>query len=236
MKKSCGIEDWMWQDGEITWETTDEGSELIQATPLYTYFQKLTKQCGAFMAGASHMFEDDAWGEDTETMVKSTSLCGDIIAAQGDIDRAMKVLGKDPASLSLPFSESATPNGTDPSGSNKANGKKKDLSLGFDKQYAHECERLAFRHVTLSQPSPHSQGFIYPNFNYASELNKTASATRNPKDRFHLIKELAVMATSLPAGIWMRVDETRNDVMSVHTSPPLSVFCIHAHSFTNKTK
>ena len=50
-------------------------------------------------------------------------------------------------------------------------------------------------------------------YKYASELEQTANATRNPKDRLHLVKELAVMATSLAPGVWVRVDEVRNDAM-----------------------
>ncbi|KAJ8508783.1 hypothetical protein ONZ45_g8975 [Pleurotus djamor] len=36
----------------------------------------------------------------------------------------------------------------------------------------------------------------------------------------HLVKELAVMATSLPPGIWVRVDETRNDVLKILIAGP----------------
>ena len=32
-------------------------------------------------------------------------------------------------------------------------------------------------------------------------------------NRPHLVKELAVTATSLPPGVWVRVDEVRNDAM-----------------------
>ena len=83
----------------------------------------------------------------------------------------------------------------------------------MERKYALECERLAFKYATLSQPSKNGTGLDYPGYTYAQELRKTADATRNPKDRLHLVKELAVMATSLPPGVWVRVDEVRNDAM-----------------------
>ncbi len=58
-----------------------------------------------------------------------------------------------------------------------------------------------------------ASGHNYPTYKYGPELARTANATRNPKDRLHLVKELAVMATSLPPGVWVRVDEVRNDAM-----------------------
>ena len=221
MKKSCGIEDWMWQDGEIVWEKIN--NQLVKATPLYKHFHKLTRQCETLMTGASQIFEDGA-GEDIEMMIKTTSLCGDIIAAWGDIERAMKVMGKDPTSVS----DTATANAIDSDTSIKNKGKGVDPLIEMDRKYAQECERLAFAYVSLSEPMPLNQGLNFPNFKYSSSLTQTSSATRNPKDRLHLVKELAVMATSLPAGIWVRLDEVRNDAMSV-----FPVLC--TSSFTNQS-
>ncbi|CAL1694625.1 unnamed protein product [Somion occarium] len=185
MKKSCGLEEWMWQDGDIVWERSD--GRLIKTPPLYSHFQKLTKQSETFLTGASRMLEDGdhAEGEDTETMVKATSLCGDIITARDGIERAMKVMGKDPSTLH-----------------------------NEQRKYAKACEHLAFKYVSL----PNSPSF--PGFHYARELQQTANATRNPKNRLHLIKELAVMATSLPTGIWVRPHEVRNDAIKVMIAGP----------------
>ena len=41
----------------------------------------------------------------------------------------------------------------------------------------------------------------------------SASGTRAPAARLRLLKELAVMATSLPLGVWVRADEVRNDAL-----------------------
>ena len=221
MKRACCIEDWMWEDDTITWSTTPS-RQFVKATPLYNYFQKLTKQCDTFMTGASLLFNDNTTGgEEAETMVNATTLCGDIIAAKGDIDRAMKVMGVDPTTFSgspTPSPEDASSSGVKTRGRSAQKKSSNGLSIEVDKKYTEECERLAFRHVTLSQAasaSSSSQGLNYPSFNYNHNLQQSAGATRNPKDRLHLIKELAVTATSLPAGIWMRVDEVRNDAMYV---------------------
>ena len=100
MTKSCGLEDYLWADGEIVWDRTQDSQAYIQAQPLYAHFKKLTRQCEAFLTGASSMLESDADDTDVaETVVKATSLCGDIIAARDDIERAMTVVGKDPSTV-----------------------------------------------------------------------------------------------------------------------------------------
>ncbi|KAL7285064.1 hypothetical protein ACG7TL_000155 [Trametes sanguinea] len=199
MTKSCGLEEWMWDDGEIVWEKNTETGRLVPAPPLYVHFKKLTKQCETFLAGASHMLESAAAGEDAETLVKATSLCGDIIAAKDDIERAMTIMGKDPATiLEMAYQSSAM---------TQVKGKARDPAIDMERTYASECELLAFKHVSLSRPSTKGMGLDYPDYHYAQDLSRTANATRNPKDRLHLVKELAVMATSLPPGVWVRVDE-----------------------------
>ncbi|KAI0673805.1 hypothetical protein C8Q78DRAFT_1019118 [Trametes maxima] len=221
--KSCGLEDWMWEDGTIELETNSETGEPTPGPPLYVHFKKLTKQCEMFLAGASGMLESATDGEDAETMVKATSLCGDIIAAKDDIERAMIVMGKNPAEIlagqySTPTSSSALEDNAEDNTEGKDKGK--DRTIDLERVYARECERLAFQHVSLSRPNPDGSGIRYPEYNYARELMKTATATRNPKDRLHLVKELAMMATSLPPGVWVRVDETRNDAIKIMIAGP----------------
>ncbi|GBE77250.1 Baculoviral IAP repeat-containing protein [Sparassis crispa] len=216
IEKSCGLEEWMWGDAEIVWEKAKD-SQLVKAPPLYVHFKKLTKQCETFLAGASSMFEDGAGqdaGDVTDTMVKATSLCGDIIVARDDIERAMTLLGKAPSTVLQKADDMSQED------SKRRKGKAPDPSIALERTYAQECERLAFRYVTLSQPSSNGDGFSYPEFRYAKELAVTASSTRNPKDRLHLIKELAVMATSLPVGVWVRVDEVRNDAIKIMIAGP----------------
>jgi hypothetical protein len=214
--KSCGLEAWMWDDGEITWamEKDEHGASVYaRDPPLFDNFKRLNKQCEAFLAGASRMMmttgeeEDD---EDAEDMVQATSICGDITAAKDDIERAMMALGR---RSSADYSGST---GTieDDMPMNKGKGKGRDPAVDMEKAYSIDCERLAFKHVdTLSGDGRQGFGPKYANYNYAGQLEQTVSATRNPKDRLHLIKELAVMATCLPPGVWVRVDEVRHDAM-----------------------
>ncbi|KAI0756394.1 hypothetical protein C8Q80DRAFT_26988 [Daedaleopsis nitida] len=232
VSKSCGLEEWMWNDGNITWERDSDTDAPVSAPPLYAHFKKLTKQCETFLAGASSMLEhgvDEDGGEATETAVKATSLCGDIMAARDEIERAMTVMGKDPAAIlhgpGLPSSTALSSGSGSGSGSASActgNGKGKARDPGFDleRTYGRECERLAFQYATLSQPAENGSGLEYPGYNYAADVKRTANATRNPRDRLHLVKELAVMATSLPPGVWVRVDEIRNDAIKIMIAGP----------------
>ncbi|CCL98146.1 uncharacterized protein FIBRA_00140 [Fibroporia radiculosa] len=173
LERSCGLEDWMWGDGEILWETTrsDNGSpgQLVPASPLYVHFRKLTRQCETFLSGVSSMLE-----------MKSN---------ENEDVRDLK-------------------------------GKSRGPSIVSERTYQQECDRLAFQHIALSRETLDGKGLVYPTFNYTQEVTSTSSATRNPKDRLHLIKELAVMATSLPPGVWMRVDEVRNDVIKSMVAGP----------------
>ncbi|KAK7695095.1 hypothetical protein QCA50_002285 [Cerrena zonata] len=209
MKSSCGLEEWMWQGSEIIWEKSPEGHP-IKIPPLYTHFQKLTKQSETFLAGASHMLEhtNGDSDEDTENMVKATSLCGDIIAARDDIERAMTIMGKDPTNLD------PSPEAGAESSSSDRKGKGVDPKIELERRYTKACERLAFKYVLPPD------GEIFAPFHYINEVRQSANATRNPKDRLHLIKELATTATSLPPGIWVRPHEIRNDVIKIMIAGP----------------
>jgi hypothetical protein len=218
--KSCGLEEWMWDDGEITWamEKNEHGASVYaRDPPLFDNFKRLNKQCEAFLAGASRMMMttgEEADDDDAEDMVQATSICGDITAAKDDIERAMVALGR------LSSTDYSGSGGTieeplkNDMPMNNGKGKGRDPAVDMEKAYSIECERLAFRHVdTLSADGRLGFGLDYANYNYAGQLRQTASDTRNPKDRLHLIKELAVMATCLPPGVWVRVDEVRHDAM-----------------------
>jgi hypothetical protein len=193
--KSCGIEEWMWGDGEIDW--VKENDRIERTLPLYDHFNKLTRQCQAFMAGASGMMEaGDENEDDAEMVVKATSLCGDIIAMSGDMERAMAILKTTGSSNTVANGE-----GT----SDQGKGKARDPSVDMEKEYSLACERLAFKFTTILGDDS--------NYKYVTELKRTELSTRVPRDRLHLVKELAVMATCLPPGVWVRVDEVRNDAM-----------------------
>ena len=227
MDKSCDLECWMWEDGEITWTKNTKG-DLEVVPPLYSYFKKLTKQSEAFRGGAVQVLGGGGEDEDDvdDTMIQGTSLCGDIIAARDVLERAITLLGLSSSNLE---SDSQAPQANHSNQlSKKGKGKSKDMSINIDKVYVDACERLAFKHVSLWEASSDSDaGLNYMNYNYASELTQTEKATRLPKSRLHLVKELAVTATSLPAGVWVRVDEIRNDAMYV---------LLYTLQFTNYTR
>ncbi|KAJ7292799.1 hypothetical protein C8J57DRAFT_1267123 [Mycena rebaudengoi] len=190
MAESCGLEDWMWENGEISW-VKDKQGRIERAPPLYEHFKKLTKQSEAFLAGALRMMENEEGAdEDMDETIKATSLCGDIIAARDDIERAMTIVGRWDDTRT-----SASPS--------KWKGKDKNRD-------PRPCENLAFKHIEMD----------YSQFNYASQLKATESSTRKPKDRLHFVKELATMATSLPPGIFVRVDEVRNDAIKIMIAGP----------------
>jgi len=192
--KSCGIDAFIRGDGEVVWERDGDGG-VVRTAPLYNHFEKLTKQCEAYLTGMSSIT-----GDIGETGIKEMSLCGDIVAAKDDLDRCLAVIG----TISEPDRDNA----------DELVEKLPLDAEQLDKTYERECEELAFKHVTLSEDGP-AGGLSYRRFHYCAMVEASSNDTRIPKDRLHILKELAVMGTGLPPGIWVRVDEVRNDVMCV---------------------
>jgi hypothetical protein len=206
-KHTPGLQEWMWEDGEIKWERNEKG-DILRPAPLDNHFRKLTKQCEAFLSGASWIMDgEDVDGEVDEMAVKGTSMCTDIIATRDDMDRLIRTLGK-------MNKEDGLDNNTNINILN-VKGKEKDSILQMEQSYSQECERLAFQHTGLSD-SDGNNGLAFKDFKFCEMARNSAGQTRIPKDRLHLVKELAVTATCLPPGIWIRVDEVRNDVMYVY--------------------
>ena len=192
--QSCGVSSFIRGDGEVVWDRDEEG-DVVRTAPLYKHFEKLTKQCEAYLTGMSSID-----GDIGETGIREMSLCGDIIAAKEDLDRCLTVMG--------------TALGPDENKAGKQAGKGPSDCEELDKSYERACGDLAFKHVTLSEDRP-AGGLIYRTFHYRGMVETSSNETRIPKDRLHILKELAVMGTGLPPGIWVRVDEVRNDVMYV---------------------
>lgn len=220
--KSCGLEEWMWGDGEITWEMESDKNgkktgAISRNPPLYDNFRRLNKQCEAFLAGASQMMTDMNTDEDNmEEIVQATSICGDITAAGDDIERAMVALERVSSADSDDPLEAESNDNQDDGIKTRNKGKGRDVAVDMEKAYYIACENLAFKHVdTLSGDGRNGFGPNYANYNFAATLKQTEGATRNPKNRLHLVKELAVMVTCLPPGVWVRVDEVRHDAMWV---------------------
>ena len=192
--KSCGIDSFICNDGEVTWERDGNGG-VVRTAPLYNHFEKLTKQCEAYLTGISGIA-----GDIEETGIKEMSLCGDIIAAKEDLDRCLAVMET--------ISESDENKADEQAGKAPSDGEE------LDRAYERACGELAFKHVTLSEDGP-TGGLLYRTFHYRGMVEASSNDTRIPKDRLQILKELAVMGTGLPPGIWVRIDEVRNDVMYV---------------------
>jgi baculoviral IAP repeat-containing protein 6 len=72
--KSCGLEEWMWCEGNISWERDKKGN-VERIVPLYDHFNKLSKQSEAFLAGANNFVEDGGDHDEVEdTMVQGRLL------------------------------------------------------------------------------------------------------------------------------------------------------------------
>lgn len=201
---SCGIQEWMWQTGGIVWNQ-GPSSELEISPPLYIYFKKLTEQSESFLAGATIMLGEEQEGVDEETIIQGASLCGDIIAARDDLERVINILG-DP-SLNAPTLPETQPKRSSSRINNSRQCKSRASGINLENVYAEACERLAFKYVPLADDGSYSK------YSFKQNLETTQTSTRLATNRFHLLKELAVMSTSLPPGIWVRVDEVRNDAM-----------------------
>jgi hypothetical protein len=190
--KSCGIDSSIRGDGEVIWER-DETGDVVRTAPLSNHFEKLTTQSEAYLTGMSSIT-----GDIGETGIKEMSLCGDIIATKEDLDRCLAIIGTASDSDDVEVDEQTR----------KAPSNDKEL----DKFYERDCAQLAFKHVTLSEDGP-AGGLVYRTFHYRNMVEASLNDTRIPKDRLYILKELAVMGTALPPGIWVRVDEVRNDVV-----------------------
>ena len=190
--KSCGVDSFIRGDGEVVWERDEDGI-VVRTPPLYNHFEKLTKQCESYLTGMSTIT-----GDIGEAGIKEMSFCGDIIATKEDLDRCLVVIG--------------TTSELDESRMGERAGKVPSYSGELDKAYERQCEELAFKYVTLSEDGP-TGGLVYRSFHYRNMVEASSNDTRIPKDRLHILKELAVIGTGLPPGIWVRVDEVRNDVM-----------------------
>lgn len=205
---------------KLVWARDDKGA-IELAAPLLEHFKKLTRQSETFLQAASVQLGE---GSDDAELLNGFSLCSEIIGARDDIAKAMAVVGS--ISQATQSQEADVKMADDPGrhgtggrlkakgrGRGKAKAKAAISADSFDmeKEYVAACENLAFAHVSLAKEV--SGSLVYAEYNYANMLSSTANGTRNPKDRLHMAKELAVMATSLPPGIWVRVDEVRNDAM-----------------------
>ncbi|KAJ2918356.1 hypothetical protein MD484_g2061, partial [Candolleomyces efflorescens] len=231
---SPGLAARMWNQGQLEWQR-EEGGEVEMALPLLEHFKKLKKQAETFLQTTKAQFSDN---EEDPAFVEGWSLCSDIVSAQDNIKRAMSALQRFSVNRNIdvqasfgaaPGSMASTSGYAGPvtrSSTRESNGKGKAVepvtqpsAHDMEKEYSLACETLSFEYVSLANPdtkNKSSSGLVYSGYKFADELKQTQNATRHPKDRIRFAKELAVTATSLPPGIWVRVDDVRNDAMPGH--------------------
>ena len=184
--------------------------QVVTSRPLYYSFGKLVKQCEAFMDGLASMGTSDPntdpSAEDPDTAV-IIALCKKAVKIRNEL--ALKLSTTDAKGSGNSTKDS--PNSSADKGKKKAN----PPVVNPDAQYTAMCENQGFEYVSLGKANTWTQvsGFSYSSHAFSSAISSTASSTRNPKQRIQLLKELTVMSTSLPNGIWVRVDEVRNDVL-----------------------
>ncbi|KAF8323801.1 hypothetical protein DL93DRAFT_2123554 [Clavulina sp. PMI_390] len=223
-RTSAGLDEFVWGTGPLELEAIKQPSRKKKAAaasttsdgdgrgpPLYEFFTKLVRLCDAFLSLVAH----DNGGNDDETeehTVQAQALCLAIIQAKDDIARAIE-------NWKRGHGVSSTDTGSETAATPKGKQKLVDPKVLMERDYAIACEKLCFAHVPLSSDDSRG-GLSYPTHAYAEDLRSTASSTRIPKKRLHLIKELSGMATSLPPGIWIRVDEVRNDVIKIMIAGP----------------
>ncbi|PRQ72346.1 hypothetical protein AAT19DRAFT_9685 [Rhodotorula toruloides] len=232
---SEGIGGWMRGEGEIRWERkvapgqveevgkgkkgkakaaprgrkrkAEEGEEeeankgeVVMTAPLYTHLGKLLRQASAFRKAAIS-------GDFDDSDAALIGICGDFVTAGERFKQTEKVWedmhGRDQAV-----------NGADGEAKGKGKGKEREWT---EADYVKACEALAYDSVNLAIENDKGE-VTYPNHYYNRDILASANSRRT--NFAHLAKELAVLSTSLPPGIWVRVDETRVDVIKCLIAGP----------------
>ena len=175
-------------------------------------FRSLITQSEAFRKAATT-------GEFTAADSRLIGLCGDISAAGDRCKGTVKIWNEQRERDGIESVKS------EPAKVAPSNGKGKGRAIeepvyGTD-DYAAACRALAYDSVDLSSEVP-GGGKTFLTHYYNKELVATAAAKRPHGGFVGLAKELAVLSTSLPPGIWLRVDEARIDAIKVCTGILLS--------------
>ncbi|GAA5932431.1 hypothetical protein JCM1841_000579 [Sporobolomyces salmonicolor] len=235
---SEGLGKWLRGEGDIVWERTkpavvagtiqgkgrgkkrkvdEEASvelgELILASPLFSLLKKLTIQAEAFRKAAlTGEFDDDD--------AALVGICGDFVSA-GERCASLSKLWMAHQDREKSPREGGHAKAAEPviNGRLKGKGKEKEASGWTEKDYVKACAALAYQTVEMSVDSPEG-GKTFPTHHYKRDIDDTASSRRPHNSFVHLAKELAVLSTSLPPGIWLRVDEARVDVLKCLIAGP----------------
>lgn len=224
-RRSDGIDEFLWGTGELSFgsksstQNVDLPKDFARTPPLYEHFKRLVRQCQTFLSFTSAesdgvLRNDAADAEIEDSTFQAQAICLDIIQSRDDIVTIVENWRRRHPVASASDRHEAPTSPLTRGRSAKGKGKALDPSLAMERSYTLACEKLAFAHARLSnKPGGTELGLKYSHHKFSSSITASEGSTRIPKHRFHWIKELSVMATSLPPGIWVRVDEVRNDVL-----------------------
>ncbi|GAA5952038.1 hypothetical protein JCM10213_005346 [Rhodosporidiobolus nylandii] len=199
-------------------ETEVVEGEVIRGVPLFTLLRKLSTQAEAFRKAASTGSFGDGGASDAALI----GICGDFSSAGERCALLAGVWeakqGREGLLEPSPVAAGAAEEEGGPSGKGKGKGKGKARDWS-EKDYETACDKLAYKVVDMAVDGP-SGGKTFPTHYYRRDIEATANHRRPHKGFVHLAKELAVLSTSLPPGIWVRVDEARVDVLKVLIAGP----------------
>ncbi|TNY17926.1 hypothetical protein DMC30DRAFT_419335 [Rhodotorula diobovata] len=186
-------------------EADVEGTgEVVLGASLYSLLKKLSIQAEAFRRAAT----SGAFDDNDAALI---GICGDFATA-GERFKALERV------WSARQPEGAVKNG----GGGKGPGQARDKGEGKAREWAPDeydkaCAELAYANVELGAAVEGSDG---GKTHYIRDIAAIDSSRRPHKSFVHLAKELAVLSTGLPPGIWVRVDESRIDVIKCLIAGP----------------
>ncbi|GAA5980097.1 hypothetical protein JCM11641_006915 [Rhodosporidiobolus odoratus] len=187
-------------------ELAEEG-EVVMALPLFTLLRKLATQATAFHRAAATGALDDL-----EADAALIGICGDFGAA------GERCAGLEKVWVAMQEREGVVSAAMEEEEGKKGKGKEREWS---EKDYENACGKLAYETVELGVEAVGEKGGrVFPTHHYKAEIEAISSHRRPHNSFVHLAKELAVLSTSLPPGIWVRVDEARVDVLKVLIAGP----------------
>jgi baculoviral IAP repeat-containing protein 6 len=219
---SDGIGAWVAGKGEVAWERADEaptpGKGKRRAAPasargpirrtgaLFDHLRKLLKQSATFrkVEGA----RAEASGD--ESVVQALSLAGDLIDAGERIQKAVANLARATGGTIVAVSAAML---EDAPVDKKGKGKARMIEGGAAKRtyteadYIKACEDLAFDSLETGVP----MGHVF------AKQEPYKMATHNAQ---HVNREIISLSTSLPPGIFLRVDEGRRELLKALIAGP----------------
>jgi hypothetical protein len=169
--------------GAPTLENT-EPAKLEYGPPLLHLFEKLATQARIFRKTTASNYQSLQFDDDEGMSTQAVGLCGDLVELWDIIN------------LSIQDLKNSRPNGETPESKGKQPETKVDLK--------EHLKTLAFAEYDILGAS----NKLHP-YAYSREVEGLASQSLNPKRTLTLAKELATMSTSLPDGIFVRVQPDR---------------------------